>query len=97
MQDHEGLETCISGTLRIGPYEPHNDELFDVVDRKQIGHLTVVRIKPKPGVMRTPTTMRTQPTLTIIHDGKWELGINGNDEDWAIPMARYCIDHPFRR
>ena len=76
------------GTLRIRPYKPHREDLFDVVYEKRIGPLTVIRIISKEGVIRT------RQTLTTIHDGQRMLSIVGHDEDWAEPMAKYCADNP---
>lgn len=73
------------------PYEPYDEDFFDMVDSEDIGPLTVVRLITKAG------KMRYRLTSTIIHDGQRSLVIAGEDEGWAKPMARYCAEHPLRQ
>lgn len=74
------------GFLRIRKFEPIDQDLFDVVHQQQVGQLTIITIRAKKEQLR-------RYSLTIIHDGQRQLSIIGDDEDWAEPMARYCVDH----
>ncbi|MDH3919882.1 MAG: hypothetical protein OEU25_17100 [Rhodospirillales bacterium] len=72
------------GTISIKPYGPPDPSKEDVIEESTIGPLRIVTVKAKFG--------RHRPTVRFVHDGKTQIVIGGQDEDWLERMARSCVE-----
>ncbi|MDH3596810.1 MAG: hypothetical protein OEU09_16930 [Rhodospirillales bacterium] len=75
------------GNISISPYEVFELSIFEVLREISIGPVTVVKVRARKAYLRN------QPTVVFIHDGKVQMIIIGDDEDWADHMARSCSEN----
>ena len=74
------------GRISIRPYQEPDPSKIKVLRETRIGDITVVQVE---GLF-----IRSRPRFSYIHDGETQLAISGDDEDWALRMARHCAENP---